>query len=373
MNKQTARALIDARNAVKKKTQLLKSEFGQVDKLAKMYAPITKPLQDLVDKFKVCESKNVCPKLECPKLKCSKIEKTITPAKSRITSTPAKSVQLTSTPGKTGTESNFPTFSNISTIPEKSRTLTDTMVEDVLDFTPKPHVNSDEYFNDDTLSEFQKHLETPSFQNYLEDFDAPLPRIYVEEMIRDVEDNFDFNFGIRHDFYSAKFAIGDSVIDFKKADFILQLKNGATVQYAGTPGLYELLFKKHPVGFKPADRDQYIDIGLRTNLFRRNYSPNEQINGNNSIKYKEIIEPALRKKGLLQEKKVMKYTRVRQRLGSGFMQLNNKPVEFILYDDPNEIVERLRLLLASQAAGNNNHNNEIESIVEELRESGIIY
>jgi hypothetical protein len=35
-------------------------------------------------------------------------------------------------------------------------------------------------------------------------------------------------------------------------------------------------------------------------------------------------------------------------------------------------VERLRLLIASQQAGNNSVNNEIISIIEELREAAII-
>ena len=45
----------------------------------------------------------------------------------------------------------------------------------------------------------------------------------------------------------------------------------------------------------------------------------------------------------------------------------------IYWDDPKELVDRLRLLLASQAAGNPSYTNEIISIIEELRESGIIY
>ncbi|MCI0557609.1 MAG: hypothetical protein MN733_03880, partial [Nitrososphaera sp.] len=47
--------------------------------------------------------------------------------------------------------------------------------------------------------------------------------------------------------------------------------------------------------------------------------------------------------------------------------------DYVHWDDPNELVDRLRLLLASQAAGNSNHSNEIVSIIEELREAGIIY
>jgi hypothetical protein len=52
---------------------------------------------------------------------------------------------------------------------------------------------------------------------------------------------------------------------------------------------------------------------------------------------------------------------------------NNYPINYVYWDDPNELVERLWLLVASQTAGHWGHNNEIVSIiVEELRESGII-
>lgn len=40
----------------------------------------------------------------------------------------------------------------------------------------------------------------------------------------------------------------------------------------------------------------------------------------------------------------------------------------IYWDDPNELVERLSKLGASQEAGNTEHNNEINAIIEELLE-----
>ena len=52
---------------------------------------------------------------------------------------------------------------------------------------------------------------------------------------------------------------------------------------------------------------------------------------------------------------------------------NSNPIEYVHWDDPNELVDCLRLLDAAQAAGNNNHNNEIISIIEELRETKTIY
>ena len=47
----------------------------------------------------------------------------------------------------------------------------------------------------------------------------------------------------------------------------------------------------------------------------------------------------------------------------------NKNIDYIYWDDPNELVDRLRLILASQAAGNPSHNNEILSIIEEFNNS----
>lgn len=43
------------------------------------------------------------------------------------------------------------------------------------------------------------------------------------------------------------------------------------------------------------------------------------------------------------------------------------------YDDVNEIVDRLMLLVSSKGAGNTNHDQEINSIIEELRERGVIH
>lgn len=47
-------------------------------------------------------------------------------------------------------------------------------------------------------------------------------------------------------------------------------------------------------------------------------------------------------------------------------------IAYEYYDDPNELCDRLRLLISSKTSGNSNHDQEINSILEELRESGII-
>ncbi|KAL6260856.1 hypothetical protein P5V15_008385 [Pogonomyrmex californicus] len=50
------------------------------------------------------------------------------------------------------------------------------------------------------------------------------------------------------------------------------------------------------------------------------------------------------------------------------MQLNDNKIDYVHLDDPNELVDQLRLLDASHRAG----HNEMLSIIEELREVGII-
>lgn len=47
--------------------------------------------------------------------------------------------------------------------------------------------------------------------------------------------------------------------------------------------------------------------------------------------------------------------------------INNRII-YEYFDDPNELCDRLRLLVSSRMAGNTNHMQEINSIVEELRE-----
>lgn len=48
-------------------------------------------------------------------------------------------------------------------------------------------------------------------------------------------------------------------------------------------------------------------------------------------------------------------------------------LKYTYWDDPNELIDRLRLLVSSSTAGHNAHNNEIVAIIEELREANIIF
>jgi hypothetical protein len=46
--------------------------------------------------------------------------------------------------------------------------------------------------------------------------------------------------------------------------------------------------------------------------------------------------------------------------------------DYVYWDDVNELVSRMRLLVASKNAGNTNHDGEIFSILSELKEHRVI-
>lgn len=185
-----------------------------------------------------------------------------------------------------------------------------------------------------------------SFLDYLEQYD-PLPRKYIHDMLTGDPNEFDRKTGVRHDAEAEKFYIGNSQLHIDGLDVIVKNK-----KYKGTPGLYELLFKKNPINYTETDLSNYKDIVQKTNAHKRHYQHNKQVAGSRSKKYQKIIAPLIGK-GML-------------------MEVTDNPINYIYWDDPNELVDRLRLLLASQEAGHTGHVNEINSIIEELREANII-
>lgn len=194
---------------------------------------------------------------------------------------------------------------------------------------------------------FAESTTETSFDDYLEQYD-PLPRKYIRDMIHDDNKEFDHKYGVRHNPITEKFYVGDSELNINGSDIIIQGK-----RYKGTRGLYELLFKKHPSNYTKDDETIYKQIVLKTNAARRYYKSTNQIDGSRLEKYKNIIAPTISGNGL-------------------FMEITRNPVDYVHWDDPNELVDRLRLLIASQHAGHTGHTNEINSIIEELHEARII-
>lgn len=133
-------------------------------------------------------------------------------------------------------------------------------------------------------------------------------------------------------------------------------------EYIPTAGLCELLFLKEPDKYTEDDLNNYAEILERSNAYYRQFDDKQQIKGSNTVKYRTIIKP------------IIDNNNKKRKTGKGFnlMNIPKENIDYVYWNDPNEIVDRLRLLMSSTQAGHNSHNNEILSIIEELREANII-
>jgi hypothetical protein len=136
----------------------------------------------------------------------------------------------------------------------------------------------------------------------------------------------------------------------KEIDFDGDTLNIEEKSYLLTPGLEQLLFLNNPKLYSPQDLDIYKEILTQTSAHLTNSLRIKK----GGIKYNLILKLFPSGKGL--------------NYGGLKLQKHN----LVYWNDPNELVDRLRLLLASQAAGNTSVSNEILSIFEELYEAKII-
>ena len=169
----------------------------------------------------------------------------------------------------------------------------------------------------------------------------------------------DCTYGVR--LVDNKYKIGNQPIYFK-ANKVVQIGDaGNKVSYKGTIGLYELLFKTHPTYYTEDDLVKYKNILYQTSAHRLNYTPTNPINVNKSHKYKTIISQLFNG----------------EHKGHGFYTWKqvhpiNHKLDYKYWDDPNELVDRLYLLIASRNAGHTGHENEIKEIIQELRDATYI-
>lgn len=344
MDNQLIKQLVKARKDLKNKYKSLKSEIVKSQtNLEKTYHPITKPLKQLIETIEKKEP--IITKFESSSPKDeyrSQIKRRETIEK--ITPKRLYEPSLTETVYETGGE-NDDTLPGISNSPTQH--YIDESIRQLADMTQDENV---------------------VFQEYLSQYDD-LPRLYIKENIQDTKGIFDNRFGVHHDIELDKFSIGDSEINFDGPDMIIK-----NIRYKGTPGLYELMFKKQPIGFNKKDEKEYLDIMKRTNAL---YSKNDpklplmRLTKDTKDKYQRIIAPSLGRPRSGSAPTIQ----TRSKIGKGnitLMRVNNYPPEYKYYDDYNEIIDRLKLLIASEGAGNNAHNNEIISIIEELKEAHII-
>lgn len=196
------------------------------------------------------------------------------------------------------------------------------------------------------------------YDEYLNQYTG-LAREYIKDMLEDSRSQrHDHKYGVRLDRTLEKFTIGNGQLHFPSDGRIILVVAKRKKKYKGTRGLFELLFKAVPMDVSQQDSRNYQEIIELTSAHKRNFDPKQQIEGNAGRKYLGVIKPMFFP---MQGKGVMET-----------LNLTNKRVEYIPYDNPNKLVDRLRVLLASQAAGHHGHDNEIIYLVAALRKAHYI-
>ena len=141
------------------------------------------------------------------------------------------------------------------------------------------------------------------------------------------------------------------------------LKDGSIkvgdLTFTDTESLYELIFNKNPQNYDEKDLNAYETI-LKYTKARMGKKTN-RVKSSRGKKYLNIIK---------------KFYFGKSKTGSGIklfdatMNVTNNKTDYVYFDDPNELEDRHQILVAEKVAGNSSHNNEINSIIEELYECG---
>ena len=121
-------------------------------------------------------------------------------------------------------------------------------------------------------------------------------------------------------------------------------------EYEGTPGLWELIVSREPKNFNKEDYEKYAKLMIKTNTLHRDNDPNSLYpKSSKSYKWNNIFKDIWKKR--------------REYEGSGVV---------VIPSDPNALLERLDLLLASQDAGHTGVRNQLVSICDELKRQGVL-
>ena len=121
--------------------------------------------------------------------------------------------------------------------------------------------------------------------------------------------------------------------------------------FIGTPGLWELLTSKNPQNYNKEDYKDYAYLMIKTNVLHRKFNPkNPNPRSSKSVKWNNILSPIWHNRGKYKGKGVV-----------------------VIPSDPNALLERLDLLLASQEAGHTGVGNELVSICDELKRQEVTY
>ena len=144
---------------------------------------------------------------------------------------------------------------------------------------------------------------------------------------------------------NGEFHIGDKPVVIKDNNIIV-----GGEEYKGAPGLWELILSKEPDRdiYNPIGHENYKKLMINTNAMHYANNPNKP-KSNKDYRWKNVIKPIWNKR--------------KEYGGKGVI---------VIPSDPNALLERLDLLLASQEAGHTGVGNELVSICDELKRQEVI-
>ena len=162
------------------------------------------------------------------------------------------------------------------------------------------------------------------------------------------EEDRDKTFGIRKE--KGDHYIGKTHVIIKNNDIIIK-KTGEKLD--GTNGLWELIMSKNPKSFTDIDYDNYRYLVLMSSVLHHKNNPKSPYpKASGSYKCAFLLRPIW-----FGIKPMKEYD------GKGVV---------VIPSDPNALLERLDLLLASQEAGHTGVRNELVSICDELKRQGVL-
>ena len=175
---------------------------------------------------------------------------------------------------------------------------------------------------------------------------GPIAKRYLEKYLVKSPD-VDITFGLYND--EGTWKIGNKPVTVDGNDLIIE-----GIRYAGTRGLWELIVENNPSeqNYTDDDYNTYAEMLIKTHAMRRDNDPNNpRPKSSRSWKWSRLVKTIWNNRPGVE--------------GEGIETI-------VIPSDPNALVERFDLLMASKAAGNTGTRNELTSICDELLRQKVI-
>ena len=218
---------------------------------------------------------------------------------------------------------------------------------------------------------------------------------FSEKILKQISDRFkgdvDKIFGIKK--IGNNYYLGDKML-YVDNNNIITIENNEK-RFTGTPGLWELIISEFPMNYTKDDYDNYRHLMTITNaMYRNNNSKQTNPKPSNNDKWKYTVGPIWYMNKGFDENDAFKMAkdpeykktvvnresrrrRREKRIGVYSSSVGKKSKVngegvVVIPSDPNALLERLDLLLASQEAGHTGVRNELVSICDELKRQGVL-